>query len=1249
MKKIFIVLFSLSLFVLSCRNDTEKVDLNYIDFEKKDVTVSIGQSIACPILYGPEGSEIDKEKLSYKILPDDLCEILIPDISGCVLKGSSKGSGVLSVSYDNYISYCQVYVEGALVSKDPYILLPENEIKMDIGKNRTVTANLVGCSSEDLNNFNWQSSESSVVSVEYSGATAVLSAKKYGSSIITVSNPSCLYDANILVIVNEREGDLFYLTTDSNIINLKKGENCDFTVKCVGGNEEDLSQIKYVISEDENKFEISGSGEKCSVKALNEGQGQIEIIHPKSKVSLKVLINVGTNEDEDYIVCENDFIVFNDKESKSIECSLYSKNTGGWDYEIEGEDCTDIVLYNSTFVIKPVKKGICNLIIKNKNVENDKVVRIVVDDIFSENDYYRIRTQNNVIKIEEGDTDIPLVMELLGGEEYDKNSFEWEVGDSQIIKVEAVDGNVKYARNAADENYITGKAYLSAVNTGKTQIKIYHPKSENECNVDVFVYPKGTFEKQLDNPSGKKFVKAVIGTEYEYELSGVSDFNKLTVSASDPSVLLCYIKENKIYYKALKSGNAYFTINSQLFINPYNVNVFCGKESEIENCKTIECDIENISGFEGNSVYFEIKGEFENGYPQFNISYEDENICNLSYVNNIFAAELKKPGSQIIRISAAGFSNVLYIPVFVKQTETDSKYPYYFYGDSFIKSYIDGKSSCSLVVSGASIDESLECEFEYDSNKIKLNYDGKNLYVEGKKEGSGEITVTHEKVKEEKKIKYIIYSTKEESDKSIFLWTENPYYSGVKGNKILVKINSSSDKIYEYNVNISDIEITRCEKEGNYLLFNLFKEGTANVKVWIDENTCCMFDINVLPSDYKEINENSFECDIYSESVINQFSYINLSFYGKCNSNDIKFSVPECFSGSISGNKFRYIGTEKGVFEILFECEKYDIKKKCIISIYESETEKKNKPSVYLDKYEYNLYENESITLNAILTSKNTDDNIISSIKWECNKSGLEIINNGLNCEIKALRQGVYNLVIKSNYLFNEFKFTVYVAEDNNNFNSFNFNRRIFIKKGEVKSFNFNLENNYNSNNDYNNISVFCDKEGLDTKITGNTVAFYSEKEGDYYCTLKKTGFNDYKFLVCCSENDESEDKPYFFLSGEVFILDKGSVSEVSIFTNINEEFIVSLSGEECVKIEKNNEGIKLNGIKNGKCTVTIKCSDFIRVITVIVNDKDNKTINNIKAENVIYLKKGEQRITQVYSEKQMLIFCSLYFTFNTK
>ena len=200
MKKLFIVLFSLSLFVLSCSNDTEKVDLNYIDFEKKDVTVSIGQSIACPLLYGPEGSEIDLEKLSYKILPNDLCEILIPDISGCVLKGSTKGSGVLSVSYDNYISYCQVYVEGALVSKEPYILLPENEIKMDIGKNRTVTANLVGCSSEDLNNFNWQSSESSVVSVEYSGATAVLTAKKYGSSIITVSNPLCLYDANILIV-----------------------------------------------------------------------------------------------------------------------------------------------------------------------------------------------------------------------------------------------------------------------------------------------------------------------------------------------------------------------------------------------------------------------------------------------------------------------------------------------------------------------------------------------------------------------------------------------------------------------------------------------------------------------------------------------------------------------------------------------------------------------------------------------------------------------------------------------------------------------------------------------------------------------------------------------------------------------------------------------------------------------------------------------------------------------------------------
>ena len=1213
----------------SCMQEEEPyVPVESIKITEENLEINIEQNAVVPIELIPEKSSFDIEKLKFEITPKDLCNISNIDKSGCILTGLKSGNGVLTVSYENMKDYMQVEVKESVVSKYTYISLAEPDLKIQSGTRRTVVANLVGADKENINDFKWESSDKSVVSIEYSGSSAILTANKYGSAVVTVSNTSCLYPAKMLVIVPEKEGNYCYLTTEDNVINVVQGENADFSVSLIGGNEEDYSQITYRIKEGEDLFTISGSGGKCSISAKEEGQGLIEIIHSKVTIPLTIQVNITTSAVNDNIICDTDFLYFENKDKKEINLSLYSGLNGSWTFEKNDDGVIDVILYNNKLVIVPLKSGESIIKVSNTLIKDSKEIKVIVDNIFLKKEKCSIRTSQNVIKMTEGESDIPLEIELLGGNENDKSGFIWTVSDSSVIKLDCVDGKAVYSRNAAninEEEKTSGLAYISAISCGHASIEISHPKSEYNCTVDIIVYPKGSLNNNYIEVTGKTLAEISCNNEILYSFNENVDYSSFTYSVSEDNIIEVFQESNGFKIKGNQTGNVLLTFYSNILKTPFSVNVICKDENNAENKKYFSADVSNIKGYKEKVYYFSLVGDFSEGIGNVLLSLEDKDICSVSNIQEIICIEFKKTGSTILKINVEGFDNEILIPLYCTEKENSLKYPYEIYCDSFAALNCEKEISIPLSLSGSNEEENNSLNFDYDEQLVNISYDGKNLILKGLKEGRGVIKVSHPKVFEDKEISYVTYKTYSESLKKLSIWTEKNSFIGNKNEKILVKINSSDNLEHEYTCTVSDINIVDCTIDNNYLLINLKEYGKTCVYVQTQGAYDICLNVNVVSEEVTE-PDSYFNIPVIVRGVVESTFEIKADYSDEYKNyiSNINWIYPEEFKIAKNHASASFTSKKEGVFEVYAEIQQLGIKKKTLVYIYKSSEDLDNSNTIYLDKFAYNLIEGEGIELNAKLIADWKKEEIISKINWEITEgnSNIEIKQNGLKCNIKALKEGFSRIKVFNNDFNLSFEFIVYISKkENDSFYNFRMERMICVKPSEIKTVNYVLENIIN-NKDYNNVTVKCDNSFIDLKVNGNEISIFALKEGDYYCTLQKKGWNDFTFLVCCRQDDVTEVN-YLFSSETVKLIKTGASSPLYFYSNDNKSIRYSISGDDCIEIDNKTDYVIVKGLKEGECTLSAEYEEKTFDVKIIVKYEDDILQAELKVPQFVYLKKG--------------------------
>lgn len=1239
-KNLFFILSFFILIFFSCTQNAEdnSIYINKINFQENNTSIKCGEQKALQISVNPKNAGYNKDNFKYSLIPEDFCKIISSDESGCIIEGVKKGSGVLKVSYDNITDYVQIEVTGIEITESPYISLPYVDLSMEIGQKKIITANIVGGMREDSNKFKWESTKPDIVKVDYEGNTAVLNAKKSGVSVIKVYNSKATYPCEMIVVVPEKENDVFYLTTKNNVISLNENEIFNFEIEGVGLNESDYSQIVYRIVEGNEFFNISGSGKNCSINAISKGQGIIEIFHKKASVPLKINVIVNDKDFENGIDSDTDFVVLDNFETKKITCKLNGKNIGNWSYTLSENGIIDVNIVDGVFLVTALKQGNCILYIQNDLCDKLLKVQIICENLYKY-DFTTITTKQNVLRLEKGMENIPLSIELTNSVESDINSLEWSVSDSSIINVFTSDGKVTYSRAVlrnSNTKGIKGTCYVTALREGNTVIKVRHPKSENECEINVYVYKEGTFSNVPLEIKGDNFIAVQSGREsyYDFTILNGSKNIPFDFSVGDQSIINVNEEDGKIKINALKTGQTYFAILNKDMKYPYRVSVLSCPENELNNLSLINCNYGSIEGLEGKIYYVEIKSNADKEI-NLNVNSSQKEICSVSKVGNVLCIECNKEGNALISISADGFNNTLIIPVYIRKNDLLKNNPYEIECNGILQGYINSSSEIPVILTNASEKEYLNLNFSYDENIINITNENNKFYFKGLKEGRTNIKIKHPLSSNEKNVSVIIYKTETEMNDSSFIWTENEEIKGIKGNNTTIKINCSDKKnmVSSLNYSVDNIDICEIKSENDYLNLNFKKEGTTFVKVECNKCIPLIIKVVVFPKEVRK--ENVFEIPAVIKGKINSFITINAVLQGDYSiyKNNLGWEIEKAYDVVSNNNSVRFKMSEYGCFNVVCKINETGEKRKSLVIIEEDE---KNKNFIYLDKYIYTLKKGESLNLTAKCFNKDIDDKIRTSIKWEIIGNSITSLNyNGEICNIKALEEGVEK--VKCYGPDNTFEIEINILENENYINLyFDSPRIIRQKRGTWGGFNFTLTDLLSQSGksyDYSNIECDCNSSDIQLEVINDYVRFYGNKNGIYYITLKKPNFKEQKIAIIIYENINDINNNFFFTENSEIILNTGSERIIEIFGEDIDfsDLNIFQSGDNCITYEKiEDRKIKINGIKNGYSTLTLMYRGNVNKIKVNVfglSDKDNLSI---KTQSVIYMKKNQSYETYV-------------------
>ena len=242
MKKMSVLLVNVLaiVFFISCPQETET--LSSINFLQKSIIVAEGEEKFVYINCNPSGNY----NIIYNSSNDNIA-ILNKTDSGCVIKGLQNGKSILIAECQGKSAYIEITIENGIKQSDPYIVLPFVDVKMERGLKKTVIASLYGGIESENSLFEFKT-DSKCVEIDTIGNACVVTALKTGYALIEVSHPKSKLSSYFSVIILSSSQEIFYLTTESNVIIKSEGtEDFILPVSIVGGTENDKWDLKYRI------------------------------------------------------------------------------------------------------------------------------------------------------------------------------------------------------------------------------------------------------------------------------------------------------------------------------------------------------------------------------------------------------------------------------------------------------------------------------------------------------------------------------------------------------------------------------------------------------------------------------------------------------------------------------------------------------------------------------------------------------------------------------------------------------------------------------------------------------------------------------------------------------------------------------------------------------------------------------------------------------------------------------------------
>lgn len=846
-------------------------------------------------LYGGDASDID----GYTWTVDNSSVASIqPTGQYCIITAKDSGYSRIKVTHKKaaYPYYIGVYVFDD-VTNVTYITTQNNILTMNKDDaDQEIQVSLVNGKDSSLDsNFSWQiiNQESAVVPVEiqYNGNKAVITPVASGSCTLRVSHPDAVYPLDILCRVITIVKNV-YIKPDSTVAYLDGSTEQTVTssLENIDVSEYSLDDYSYNL-ENYNVAEIvSYVGNQVMLRGKANGSTKLIISHSKAAYTREVLLIV-TGQLTDavdascYITTNQNYIrtkVGADATSVSVSLkggedgdengfvwSVKSTPTAGTNDVILLETTNGTAVHSraaaSTFAygnahITPKAEGTAVITVSHPKIvyPTEILVKVLSEDaILSEPLYF---TGSGILHILNGETqDYTLSLAGKNKTVSDNAGISWSIDDRRLTVV----GNENVARITAPA-YGTGctishlTAKHSKADSDKTVVVLTADDEETLYNMKALYSDKLYYNFEV----GKTVTVSCSSVGFEDKDSDEAyDWSLFKWTVSDPTILS--VEKDSVYplncvVTGLKSGSAKLTgsitdsgstYSCEFTITVYPVGAV---QTEPEIYFTTTQNV--VSMGEGNSSQVSVTAVNLNSIEYSNIAWTIDNNDIASIVPNGTTATVtaKAEGETIIHVSHPDSQNSLKIYVRVGSEyvipETDPVV-YISAQDVITMLRDDQAEKLQAVLVNYSGTDTSGFTFEIDDERVaKIAAQSKNgtAYIKPVGSGQAEITISHTKTQNSKKVLVVVGNSAEELAGFTYLTTSSNVVAIGEGNtkSVSVSVKNSENVVVDgYTWTSSNPSCVDVTSSGATAVLTGNSIGTAIITV---TNTNCKYSLQII-------------------------------------------------------------------------------------------------------------------------------------------------------------------------------------------------------------------------------------------------------------------------------------------------------------------------------------------------------------------------------------------------------------------
>lgn len=427
----------------------------------------------------------------YNWVSSNPSAISITSTSGAtaVLKGNSIGTAIITVTNDACTYSLQIIaqcVDPIAASASPYIQLSSSVMNLTVSSTySSITADLVGGSSEDYSTFVWTSNDSSILAVYGQNEVGKVRALKAGTTYITVSHPKASYSAQILVICDTATESECSISVPSSIITMKPTDSSQtITATLINGSTNDKYNFTWSLDV-YDVIDFNYSANVCTITPKQTGSVTITIHHPKAAYDQQILVTV-----QQYTTFSfpNDSMTITQGDVQFINMQVPTTTVTTYvEYSTENANIVSISGTKSVAQLTAVGTGTttvkARLIASSTGVEQASAEMMVYVKEKDTTSIY-ISANTTIYTVNKGKSQsISAILTGTGVTNSDQYDLVWSTSDTDVVSVTGV----------SSDGTVTGSSiYVTALAAGEAIITCTHPKAASALKFYVVVPGTGT-------------------------------------------------------------------------------------------------------------------------------------------------------------------------------------------------------------------------------------------------------------------------------------------------------------------------------------------------------------------------------------------------------------------------------------------------------------------------------------------------------------------------------------------------------------------------------------------------------------------------------------------------------------------------------------------------------------------------------------------------------------------------------------